>query len=87
MKNTVRVDRALALLGAEARVRQLRTEMANIYAEFPELKSASLGAPGKDRRKRALPSNFKRAVSAGMRKYWARRKAAQKAQRTGKSLS
>ena len=38
MKQTIEVDRQLALMGAEVRVRQLQAEVQEIYRIFPELR-------------------------------------------------
>ena len=67
--------RKWALLGAETRIRELTAEMAEIYRLFPELKRrrANSGAGGGAKRRTSAAG--RRAVSEGMRKYWARRKA------------
>lgn len=62
-----------ALLGAKTRLEQLDLERLKILTAFPELaKSAS------SRASRRLSPAAKRALSEGMRKYWARRKAKDK---------
>ena len=64
-----------ARLGAATRLRELDAERATILKEFPELKWARAGASfGGVRRK--LTADARKKLSAGMRKYWARRKAA-----------
>jgi hypothetical protein len=75
-------------MGAELRLRELRDEMANIERMFPEVRSGrrqsaapAAAAPaaakaGRGRRKKRVFSPAgKAAISEGMRKYWARRKA------------
>ena len=78
MKRTVEVDRVLALIGAATRVKELSAEIKRICSMFPELgrHGQSREAVSKGgRRKRAFSAAAKRRMSAGMRKYWARRKA------------
>jgi hypothetical protein len=75
-----------ARVGAEARVRELTAELAQIYRAFPDLRrSGRLGAgssPGttpRGRRRKPMSAAQKKAVGARMKKYWAaRRKEAQK---------
>ena len=59
-----------ALLGAKTRLEQLDAERSKILAAFPEL--VRYGSP---RSGRKLSPSAKRALSEGMRKYWARRRA------------
>ena len=78
MARTVDVNQ-WAKLGAAARLKQIQDELAAIYSAFPELKRqrsvATEAAPGgRQKRKRFSPAG-KAAISEGMRKYWARRKA------------
>ncbi len=79
IKRIVRVDRELALMGAEARVRQLQAQIQAIQRQFPELlRGRSLPTKsqlGAGRKKRVFSVKGKRAISAGMRKYWAKRRA------------
>jgi hypothetical protein len=63
-----------ALRGAEARLREINDEIQTIYAEFPELKGSRQGLEPK----RTMSAEARTRMSAGMRKYWARRKAATK---------
>jgi hypothetical protein len=58
-----------ARIGASARLREIEAERAEILREFPDLRSAH-GGP-----RRKLSSAARKRLSAGMRKYWARRKA------------
>ncbi len=78
MARTVDVNQ-WAKLGAAARLKEIQEELATIYRAFPELKGqrnlatgASTG--GRQKRKRFSAAG-KAAISEGMRKYWARRKA------------
>jgi hypothetical protein len=68
-----------AKLGAAARLREIQEELASIYRAFPELRGqrslpAAVSAGGGQKRKRFSAAG-KAAISEGMRKYWARRKA------------
>lgn len=68
--------------GAAVRLGELQSEMAEIFRAFPDLRkggkavvaaaSAAVGSAGK---KRKFSARGKKAISEGMRKYWARRKA------------
>ena len=71
-------QREWAKLGAAARLAQLDTERAAILKIFPDLgrKGASVAAVTFGKPKRRFSSAARRRMSAGMRKYWARRKAA-----------
>jgi hypothetical protein len=74
----------LARMGAEARLRALELERAQILRSFPGLtagqaQAASLGGsePAPVRRRREMSAAERKSVSARMKKYWAeRRKAA-----------
>lgn len=71
--------RQWARLGASTRLSEIDIERAQIIKEFPELrnpkKARSIGlSTGIERRK--LTAEARKKLSAGMRKYWARRKAA-----------
>lgn len=70
------LQRKWARAGAEARLREVQAEIQEIFRAFPDLRSgrASRGwtATGK---KRNFSAEGKAAISEGMRKYWARRKA------------
>jgi hypothetical protein len=76
---TADLQRKWALAGAQARLRELHAELADIYRVFPDLKrsgtTAAAAAPEGGGRKRQFSSKGKAAISEGMRKYWARRKA------------
>ena len=68
-----------AKLGAAARLKEIQEELASIYRAFPELKgqrsvAAAVSTGGRQKRKR-FSAEGKAAISEGMRKYWARRKA------------
>jgi hypothetical protein len=68
--------REWARIGASARLQEIEAERAAILKEFPALRSArgrvvvSKGLP-----RRRLTAAARKKLSAGMRKYWARRKA------------
>jgi hypothetical protein len=77
--------------GAIARLREINDELQVIYASFPELRQAGsltpsagdIAASGRHRRVgpnkgRTFSPEVKTKMSEGMRKYWARRKAAAK---------
>ena len=68
-----------AKLGATARLKEIQDELAAIYRAFPELRgqrgpATGAKASGRQKRKRFSAAG-KAAISEGMRKYWARRKA------------
>ena len=71
----------LALLGAQARIQQIQAEMEDIYRMFPQLRTGArvvrtpAASSADTRPKRKFSAKGKRAISEGMRKYWARRKA------------
>jgi len=79
------VQRQWARVGAGARLVEIERERAAILKAFPELRrpgaaagvAAVLSATGKP--KRRFSAAARRRMSAGMRKFWARRKAAGKA--------
>ena len=74
--------------GAEARLSQILAEVNEIYRAFPELrKGGKQAGPMPSTGKRVFSRKGKEAISEGMRKYWARRKAreAQAAKATPKS--
>jgi hypothetical protein len=75
-----------ALLGAQARLQQLAEETADIYRQFPQLRtrrprhvdgtdSTSSSSPGRRRKRRCMSAANRQAVSERMRKYWAERRA------------
>ena len=78
MSRTIDVNQ-WAKLGAAARLKEIQEELASIYRAFPELKGqhslrTGESAGGRQMRKRFSAAG-KAAISEGMRKYWARRKA------------
>ena len=78
MSRTTDVNR-WAKLGAVARLKEIQEELASIYRAFPELKgqrslAVETSAGGRQKR-RQFSAAGKAAISEGMRKYWARRKA------------
>jgi hypothetical protein len=81
--------RRLAVMGAQARLSELRAEEAALRGAFPELSRAhkaasaaneAVAAPVRRRRKRSrMSAEARKAVSERMLRYWAgRRKAKQK---------
>lgn len=87
MARTGALQRKWALVGAEARLNEIENEIAEIYRAFPELRNRSRNAPMVRRAaggKRIFSPAGKAAISEGMRKYWARRKAAAKAAKVAK---
>ena len=64
-----------ARLGAKARLLEIDQERAEILREYPELGRSNSGAAVSRRSRPKLTPAAKRKLSAGMRKYWARRKA------------
>jgi hypothetical protein len=77
-------------MGAHARLQQLDDERRAIFAAFPELRRgaalqapAAAASPGEARPRRRLSAAARKRMSAGMKRYWAKRKAGkpQKAQK------
>jgi len=71
--------RALALVGAKARLEELKQEEAQLRSDFPELgrasRTATSGAAGvKRRRRKAMSAAQRKEVSERMTKYWAERR-------------
>lgn len=74
-----------AIKGAVARINEINAELQAIYHEFPELKgskraaaSGTVGEPAVSKKKRTMSPEARKRMSAGMRKFWARRKSAAK---------
>jgi hypothetical protein len=65
-----------ARLGAKTRLGELRQEISEILRAYPDLRreSSSVGGSRSGRRRHISPE-ARAAMSEGMRKYWARRKA------------
>ena len=79
MPQTSALHREWARRGALARLEEIDTEKSAIFASFPDLRrgagkraSASVGGP---RKRRKMSAAARRRMAAGMRRYWARRKA------------
>jgi hypothetical protein len=70
----------LARMGAEARLRALELERAQILRSFPGLTAAEgespAPAPASVRRRRRMSAAERKSVSARMKKYWAERRKA-----------
>jgi hypothetical protein len=70
-----------ARIGAGARIAELQAELEDIYRTFPDLKrpgqtsTVASRASADGVRKRRFSAAGKKAISQGMREYWARRKA------------
>jgi hypothetical protein len=66
-----------ARLGAKTRLGELRLEISEILRAYPDLRresSSAVSGPRSGRRRHISPE-ARAAMSEGMRKYWARRKA------------
>jgi hypothetical protein len=70
-------EQGWAKLGAATRLAELNRERAMILKMFPELRRGDVSPSG--RPKRRFSAAARRRMSQGMRKFWARRKAAGKA--------
>ena len=73
--------RQLALVGARARVVELKAELSALIKAFPEIGSGtgvalSSGKRRKPGRKSPMSAAERKAVSERMKKYWAGRRAA-----------
>lgn len=77
MANQSRFERQWALEGAQGRLTKLRTEIEEILRVFPELGRGGPKSREPRRSRRAPTAAERKAISAGMRKAWARRKAEQ----------
>ena len=71
--------RELALVGAKARLEELKQEEAQLRSDFPELGRASRTATpaasgGKRRRRKPMSAAQRKEVSERMTKYWAERR-------------
>ena len=78
MAQTVDVNQ-WAKLGAAARLKEIQEELDSIYRAFPDLKGqrslATSASSGRRQKRKRFSAAGKAAISEGMRKYWARRKA------------
>jgi hypothetical protein len=71
--------RELALVGAKARLEELKQEEAQLRSDFPELGRASrsaapAGSGAKRRRRKPMSAAQRKQVSERMTKYWAERR-------------
>lgn len=70
-----------ARVGALTRLREIEAERAAIFAAFPDLRrgaGAAVAVAAATGRRRTISPEGRKAMSAGMRRYWARRRAAEK---------
>lgn len=74
MSTPTSIKDQLALKGAAVRLSEITLEIEQIYQEFPELKRTGVVSR---RGKRVMSAGAKARMSAGMRAYWKRRKAAE----------
>lgn len=77
MPVTAETHREWARLGARARLIEIENERAAILKAYPDLRRTTPAGPASDgngRPKRKLSAAARKRMSAGMRKYWARRK-------------
>lgn len=70
--------KAWAQLGASTRLAQLEAERARILKAFPNLRRGTPTDLGEVRPKRRISAKARQAMKEGMKRYWARRKAAGK---------
>ncbi len=67
-----------ARLGASVRLAQIETERTTILKAFPDLRRgapAAAAAVSGPRPRRVMSAKARAAMSAGMKRYWAKRKA------------
>lgn len=84
-----------ALKGAAARLKEIDEEIRTILGAFPELRGSArqlggaLSALAVDsvKKRRTMSPEARKRMSAGMRKFWARRKAAAKSSPKAKGSS
>jgi len=77
--------RQWAMVGARARLQAINQERETILKAFPGLRREGAAGPSATpglNPKRRFSAAARRRMSAGMRKFWARRKAATKAKAT-----
>lgn len=75
---TERQEREWAKIGARQRLEEIEKERRAILARYPDLLKVSSGGdrrPGGSEKGRRLSDAAKKRMSAGMRKWWAKRKA------------
>jgi hypothetical protein len=81
MARVVGMHEQFARFGAQARLTQLDQERALILKMFPGLRSSSSAVQMGLHPRRKLSAAARKAMSVGMRRFWARRKAAEKLSR------
>jgi hypothetical protein len=76
---TTTLEREWARRGALLRLTEIERERQAILASFPELRNQRSAAviAGAPIKRRKMSAAARRSMSAGMRRYWARRKAAE----------
>jgi hypothetical protein len=76
MAVTAANQREWAKIGASARLFEIEKERATILSVFPGLRRRSASAQSDGpRKRRSMSAAARRRMSAGMRKYWAKRRA------------
>jgi hypothetical protein len=78
MAQTSALHREWARKGAMTRLQEIDREKQAIFSSFPELRRSSgrSGASaGEPRKRRKMSAAARRRMAAGMRRYWAKRKA------------
>jgi hypothetical protein len=75
MASAIGRSREWARLGARTRLSELRQEIADILAAYPEFRRESDSTVPTRGPRRQISAAARRAMSAGMRRFWARRKA------------
>jgi hypothetical protein len=79
MASTARHKSEWVELGASTRLAELERERAEILKAFPHLRRGAPTDVMGVRPKRRFSAKARKAMQEGMRKYWAKRKAAEKA--------
>lgn len=80
MPQTSEMQRDWARRGALVRLEEIETEKATIFATFPDLRQRRTGVAratngNQPPKRRKMSAAARRRMSAGMKKYWAKRRA------------
>ena len=67
-----------AQLGASTRLAQLEAERARVLKAFPNLRRGTPTHLAEVRPKRRISAKARKAMKEGLRRYWAKRKAAER---------